>query len=104
MKRYSHFLRFLFFIFLSIILFYSCSKDDNEVITSNTINSYSNTGTEANNEEVSRLENVLSSKTVTTNFNVSVNDEDGTPIQTATVAINETTKLTDENGKVLLKK
>lgn len=98
MKK-SHIIFFIqLLILFNITLFTSCKDDDKETINTTNIN----TGTEANDNEIIRLETKLSSETTITNLNIVVTNENETLISNATINIGSQSFTTNENGALLL--
>lgn len=87
----------LFLLSLLTIIF-SCDKDDIPQKQTTGIN----TGIEATNSETTRLNDVLTSETITTNFSVTVIDVDQNLISNATIKINNVETLTNTNGSALI--
>ncbi|WBX74320.1 hypothetical protein PG913_03705 [Tenacibaculum pacificus] len=89
----------ILFLFLFTTIFYTCDKDDNEPIQEE---SSINTSSVANNEEVDRLNNVLATETLTTNFSIFVSDEENKPITNASIKIGSENVTTNDNGFALI--
>jgi hypothetical protein len=86
------------FFFLSLIFIFSCEKDDIPQKQTTGIN----TANEANNIETDRLNKVLSSETIISNFSVSVINENGDPVPNSLIKISDKETITNNNGFALL--
>lgn len=87
------------FFFTILILFNSCNEDHHEP---QQIESNINTGNEASNHEIKRLQKVLSTETLTTNFSIVVLDENDKPIPNAFIKIGTENTITNNNGFAIL--
>ncbi|MBA6155258.1 hypothetical protein H3Z83_01785 [Tenacibaculum sp. S7007] len=98
MKLNTPFLKKITFLLLSLFFILSCDKDDIPQKQTTGVN----TGIEAINNETSRLDKVLTSESITTNFSITVIDEDNNSISNATVKIANKESHTNNNGFTLI--
>lgn len=109
----SNFKILMYLVFITSFLFTSCDEKDDfqdtddseEVVIPDPvviITTGINTGTEANNNEILRLDKVISSEKTTTNLSIIVLDENNNTISNASLKIGEVVVTTDETGYVLL--
>ncbi|WP_299104797.1 carboxypeptidase-like regulatory domain-containing protein [uncultured Tenacibaculum sp.] len=85
-------------LFITFTLLSACSKDD--IIQKQTTGI--NTGIEANNNETNRLTKVITTETISTNFSITVLDQDKSGIPNATVSIGDKRVQTNSNGSLLI--
>ncbi|WP_271405346.1 hypothetical protein [Tenacibaculum soleae] len=89
----------LLVLFFSFFLFNSCNeKEDIENINTTGIN----TGTTATNNEVTRLDQILSLETTKTNLSIVVTDENKNNISNAEIKINNQIFTTNDTGFVII--